>query len=138
MASKMANEKYEWEVHEKPGGLIHYKTDSQFMPMDQVMKFDEEYTVDMPGLGEYRILETMMGDTCMSVSKGPKFTVNAWTKWSDNFVVMVIGAIFLFFWNLISNASCSSDCKYVLSFFPLQKTNLAGTDISQKTILERI
>ena len=82
-------------VSEKPGGLNRFKVDSKFFPMDETFRFGEEYTLDLPEMGLYRCIDTLLGDTIHTVSKGPKFTTTSTTKFTDNFVIMVISEYLL-------------------------------------------
>jgi hypothetical protein len=89
MAAKMASERYTINMMDKPGGLVHFKVNSKYMPMEETIKFGEEYTMTFPGMGEYRCIDTLCGDTIVNVSKGPKYTTKSWSKFGNNFVVMV-------------------------------------------------
>ena len=89
MVAKMASEKSSYTMTELPGGLIRCQVDSKYMPIDDTFKLGEEFTMDFPGMGKHTCIETLVGDTLVNVSKGPKFTSKSWTKFGENFVVTV-------------------------------------------------
>jgi len=87
MKSEMMASKDCFETERLSGGRIRTKTTSKFFPGEMVIKYDEEWEVEMPGIGTMKGVATQCKDTILVCMKIMGKTINAKEKISGDFMV---------------------------------------------------
>ncbi len=87
MIDKMVNDFDARLTLSEKDGYVCSNYESKVFPFNVRYKWDEEFTMTLPGLGTYRCTESLKGSTFTSVSKGPKFTTHSVGYLTDNFLV---------------------------------------------------
>jgi len=70
-----------------PGGRVFSKTTSKFFPSENVFKWDEQWEMEMPGLGTMRGVATELKDTVTMCMKFGGKTIAIKEKFSGDFLV---------------------------------------------------